>query len=93
MQNLKKKLDGEESEDEMRPPQARPGQQYGQGFGQNQGYTPRRSGEARRSADRERYDADPRVISDDFATLELRDTEGKSNCFHAVSSFRSNRFA
>lgn len=78
MQNLKKKLDGEESEDELRPQPGRPGQQYGQGFGEAQAYRPRRSGEARRSADRERYDADPRVLSDDFASLELRDAEGES---------------
>ncbi|EAS31663.3 CUE domain-containing protein [Coccidioides immitis RS] len=75
MQNLKKKLDGEESEDEINYEQNRQGQQYRQGFGESQNYRPRRSGEARRSADRERYDADPRVLSDDFATLELRDEE------------------
>ena len=33
---------------------------------------PRRSAD-RRSADRERYDADPHVLGDDFAGLELRD--------------------
>lgn len=37
----------------------------------------RKSAEGRRSADRERYDADPRVLSDDFSTLELRDNEGE----------------
>jgi hypothetical protein len=31
---------------------------------------------SRRSGDRERYDADPQVLSDDFSALELRDTEG-----------------
>ncbi|EKV12674.1 hypothetical protein PDIG_42750 [Penicillium digitatum PHI26] len=35
---------------------------------------PRRSGEmGRRSGDRERYDADPLVFTDDFSALELRD--------------------
>lgn len=76
MQNFKKKLDGEESEDELeRQQHARPGQPYAQGFGESQNYRPRRSAEARRSADRERYDADPQVLSDDFASLELRDNE------------------
>lgn len=31
---------------------------------------------ARRSADRDRYDSDPRVLGDDFAQLELHDNEG-----------------
>lgn len=39
---------------------------------------PRRSGDmGRRSGDRERYDADPQVLGDDFSALELRDSEGK----------------
>lgn len=33
----------------------------------------RRSGEARRSADFGRYDADPQVIGDDFSKLDLKD--------------------
>lgn len=74
--NFKKKLDGEDDETFNSQP-ARPAQ----GFqGGNQGYSnyARRSSEmARRSADRERYDADPQVLSDDFANLELRDSEGK----------------
>jgi hypothetical protein len=42
----------------------------------------RRSTEAaRRSADRDRYDSDPRVLDDDFAQLELHDNEGTSNIF------------
>jgi hypothetical protein len=32
----------------------------------------------RRSGDRERYDADPQVLGDDFSALELRDSEGES---------------
>jgi hypothetical protein len=36
----------------------------------------RKSAEQRRSADHNRYDADNRVIGDDFAKLELRDNEG-----------------
>lgn len=30
----------------------------------------------RRSGDRERYDADPQLLGDDFSALELRDSEG-----------------
>ncbi|KAJ5689640.1 hypothetical protein N7462_004032 [Penicillium macrosclerotiorum] len=66
--SLKKKLDGEE-EDEGQSTQ-----QYEQrtsAFGR-----PRPSGElGRRSGDRERYDADPQVLGDDFSALELRDSE------------------
>lgn len=73
VQTFKKKLDGEDDgEFGNQPP--RPAQGY-QGGGQN--YGTRRSGEiGRRSADRERYDADPQVLGDDFSTLELRDSEG-----------------
>ena len=39
-------------------------------------YGIRKSAEQRRSADHNRYDADNRVIGDDFAKLELRDNEG-----------------
>lgn len=77
---IKKKIDGDEDEDEAyqhrptlptRPARnldpRPPSQQYGN----------RRSREfERRSVDRDRYDADPHVLGDDFATLELRDHEG-----------------
>ncbi|KAJ5370210.1 uncharacterized protein N7496_006302 [Penicillium cataractarum] len=68
--NLKKQLNGEEEEEE----QAHSSQRYEQ---QTSAYgRPRRSGEmGRRSGDRERYDADPQVLSDDFSALELRDGE------------------
>ncbi|KKA23934.1 CUE domain protein [Rasamsonia emersonii CBS 393.64] len=68
VQNFKKKLEGDDDE-----PRSSGG--YGQGYGE--GYNrPRRSGDsARRSGDRERYDADPQVLSDDFSALELRDAE------------------
>ncbi|RAL09313.1 uncharacterized protein BO97DRAFT_407831 [Aspergillus homomorphus CBS 101889] len=66
--NLKKKLDGEEPEDSG-PAAAQT--QREDPFGR-----PRRSGDmGRRSGDRERYDADHRVLSDDFSALELRDSE------------------
>lgn len=66
--NLKKRIDGEDLDEEP---------------SHNQRETPvharpRRSGDmGRRSGDRERYDADPQVFSDDFSALELRDGEGK----------------
>lgn len=37
----------------------------------------RRSADGRRSGDRDRYDADPQVLGDDFSALELRDAEGR----------------
>lgn len=66
--NLKKRIDGDDLDEEP---------------SQNQRETPaharpRRSGDmGRRSGDRERYDADPQVLGDDFSALELRDGEGK----------------
>lgn len=39
-------------------------------------YGIRKSAEQRRSADHNRYDADNRMLSDDFAQLEMRDNEG-----------------
>ena len=75
VQNFKKRLDGDDLDDlSSEPPR--------QGYA-NQAYPagrqpPRRSGDmTRRSADRDRYDADPQVLPDDFSTLELRDTEGR----------------
>ncbi|KAK2753444.1 ubiquitin-binding protein cue5 [Onygenales sp. PD_40] len=76
--NFKKKLEGdEEDEDEDRNYRPRPAQGYPQGYGEGQTYRPRRSGEGRRSGDRERYDADPQVLGDDFSALELRDHEAQ----------------
>ena len=70
MNNLKKKIDGEEDDDFQRIPAA-----AAQGYDQ---YGGRRSSEfGRRSADRERYDADPQVIGDDFSGLQLHDAEGR----------------
>ncbi|KAL3489777.1 hypothetical protein BJX62DRAFT_149657 [Aspergillus germanicus] len=67
VQNLKKRLDGEEEDEDNHAPR---------GYGEESYGRPRRSGDlGRRSGDRERYDADPQVLSDDFSALELRDTE------------------
>lgn len=66
--NLKKRLDGEETEEQQGPEHEQPSP-YGR---------PRRSGDlGRRSGDRERYDADPQVLGDDFSALELKDSEGE----------------
>ncbi|KAJ5281894.1 hypothetical protein N7478_007266 [Penicillium angulare] len=64
--NFKKRLDGDEEDGESSHDHEQPSP-YGR---------PRRSGEmGRRSGDRERYDADPQVLGDDFSALELRDSE------------------
>ena len=61
--NIRKQFDGDESEEERPPP---PPPRKGQ-----QAY-PRRSG------DRDRYDADPQVLGDDFTKLRLQDDTSKS---------------
>jgi len=73
--NLKKKLDGDDAQGEIAHgnqgvPQGRPG-------GPNQPYGTRRSGDARRSGDYNRYDADPQVLGDDFAGIQLNDDGSK----------------
>ncbi|KAL5341697.1 hypothetical protein BJX70DRAFT_357688 [Aspergillus crustosus] len=67
VQNLKKKLDGEEEDEDNHT---------ARGYGEESFSRSRRSGDlGRRSGDRERYDADPQVLGDDFSSLELRDSE------------------
>jgi len=73
--NFRKKLDGDDDESDV----VQPGTNQRQNFGSSQSeqlYGIRKSSEARRSGDRERYDADNRVLGDDFEALELRDEEG-----------------
>lgn len=76
VQNFKKRLDGDDLDDlDSQPPRQGYPSQGGAG-GPTYG---RRSGDmTRRSAERDRYDADPQVLPDDFSTLELRDSEGMS---------------
>lgn len=76
VQNFKKRLDGDEEDEQP----ASDG--YLQSHGETQTYgRARRSGDStRRSGDRERYDADPQVLGDDFSALELRDAEGLTLC-------------
>lgn len=75
--DLKKKIDGEDDEDEDDEMDHSRTQGFNTGLPPQQYGVVRRSGEfSRRSGDRDRYDADPRVLGDDFAGLELRDEEG-----------------
>jgi hypothetical protein len=88
--NFAKKLDGEPDDydqygNPVTQPQ-RPGQSQSQSA-QRQNYGPsqsdqlhgiRKSTEQRRSADHNRYDADNRVLGDDFAQLQMHDHEGTS---------------
>lgn len=80
VQNFKKRLDGNEDEHEQESSSGG----YLQSHGDTQTYgRARRSGDSgRRSGDRERYDADPQVLGDDFSALELRDSEG--SCFFLI---------
>lgn len=57
--NLKKRLDGEDTED------------HDQQDGHSAPYRSRRSGDGRQSGDYNRYDADPQVLGDDFAGMQL----------------------
>lgn len=68
--NLRKKIDGE---DEDGSPQG-----YNAGGSSNQ-YRGRRSGDGRQSGDYGRYDADPQVLSDDFAGIQLN-PDGSELC-------------
>jgi hypothetical protein len=69
VESFRKRLDGEDSL--YSSPQA-------SGSGRNPNYSqqpdPNRRSVAR---ERERYDADPRVLDDDFAGLELKDDQRK----------------
>lgn len=80
--NLKKRIDGDDIS-EINAQQQRHAQGGYQNQGQNsqQGYSQRRSGDAgRRSGD---YDADPHVLSDDFAGISMNDDT--SELHHAVN--------
>ncbi|KAL8911126.1 MAG: hypothetical protein Q9171_003664 [Xanthocarpia ochracea] len=72
--NFKKKIDGEDDDDvQGSPPPAASG--YNAATSRPSAFG-RKSGEyARRSADRDRYDADPQVLGDDFTNLHLKDND------------------
>ncbi|KAI9728691.1 MAG: ubiquitin-binding protein cue5 [Chrysothrix sp. TS-e1954] len=78
--DFRKRIDGEEDEDEIGPGPA--STQQRQNFGSSQTEQLRgirkeaeRTRQERRSTDQDRYDADPQVLSDNFSELELRDEE------------------
>jgi len=82
--NLTKKLDGEPDNYDQYGNEVQTHRAGGQSSQQRQNFGAsqsdqlhgiRKSSEARRSADHNRYDADNRVLGDDFAQLELRDNE------------------
>ncbi|KAL8721109.1 MAG: hypothetical protein Q9225_002132 [Loekoesia sp. 1 TL-2023] len=73
--NLKKKIDGEDDNDDFQgqPPPAASAYNTG---GPRSSPFGRRSGDyPRRSADHDRYDADPQVLGDDFTNLQLKGNE------------------
>lgn len=69
--NLRKKIDGDEDE------QTASSSSAPQGY-HNQQYGSRRSGDGRQSGDYNRYDADPHVLGDDFAGIQLNDDGSES---------------
>jgi hypothetical protein len=80
--DFKKKIDGEDEDEQQYYQQGQPstgGQPQRQNFGPSQEAQMRgirRMGDqGRRSGDRERYDADPQVLGDDFAGLQMEDNE------------------
>ncbi|ORY16935.1 hypothetical protein BCR34DRAFT_671476 [Clohesyomyces aquaticus] len=75
--SFRKKIDGED-EEEYQNAQASHQRQNFSASTNEQLYGIRKSAEQRRSADRERYDTDNRVLGDDFEALQLRDDEAPS---------------
>jgi hypothetical protein len=77
--DLQKKIDGDDEDDHIpvRPQGTGPRRQDFGPSKSDQLLGIRGSAEARRSGERDRYDADPQVLGDDFGhRLELRDDEG-----------------
>lgn len=69
---LKKKIDGDDDEDENHPPKG--------GYHAESSTAPyrsRRSNDGRRSGDYNRYDADPLVLGDDFAGMQMNSDGSK----------------
>lgn len=82
--NLKKKLDGEDTEEGPST------QNYNSG--QHTQYRSRRSGEGRRSGDYGRYDADPKVLGDDFAGIQLNEDGSKNEGNSARANYPANAY-
>jgi hypothetical protein len=79
--DFKKKIDGDEDDEPPMAQSSRQGAQQRHDYGPSQsdqmrGIRKMSQEQSRRSGDRERYDADPRVLSDDFRELELHDADG-----------------
>ncbi|KIW01391.1 uncharacterized protein PV09_07158 [Verruconis gallopava] len=76
---FKRRLDGDDEDDEHIQQGQSSGQFRRQNFGPSQSEQlrgiNRMSAQGRRSGDRERYDADPQVLSDDFRELQMEDNE------------------
>lgn len=99
--NLTKKLDGEPENYDQYGNEVQthrvgnPSSQQRQNFGASQSdqlHGIRKSAEARRSADHNRYDADNRVLGDDFAQLELRNNEARPHRQSTRSPANPNLF-
>lgn len=73
--DFKKRIDGEDEEDHPAEGSEHRRQDYGPSQSA-QMYGIQKSAQGRVSGDRERYDPDAGVVSDDFTALELRDDEG-----------------
>ena len=67
---LKKRIDGEDDDDMSH-------QGYNAGQSSNAQYRSRRSNDGRQSGDYNRYDADPQVLSDDFAGMQMNSDGSK----------------
>ncbi|KAJ9644548.1 ubiquitin-binding protein cue5 [Coniosporium apollinis] len=80
--DFRKKIEGEDEDEDLYSSRSSASNRR-QDLGPSQSqqlYGIRKSAEtARRSGDRERYDADHRVLGDDFTALELRDDESSSH--------------
>lgn len=101
MTDFRKRIDGDDEpgygrEDEIGPGPASQRAQR-QNFGPSQREQlhgiQRQAAQGRRSTDQDRYDADPRVLSDNFSELELRDEGIAYHCHDLQSSAELTRFA
>jgi hypothetical protein len=66
--NLKKRMDGDGEDVSPQQGYSSPG---------SDPYRSRRSGDGRQSSDYNRYDADPELLSDDFAGIQMKSDDGK----------------
>jgi hypothetical protein len=97
--DFKKKLDGDEDDEPLHAQsssQAPPRQNYGPSQSDQLRGIRRSAEQGRRSGDRERYDADPRVLGDDFTQLELNENEGMSSpkthpCQWLIRTYRQRK--